>query len=215
MNKISKGKAVGLLSLGLASVALGSVGFASWVVSGTSFSQPGSVTVSVGDVSDQRITVAAVLNADDKTVNLDADATKYGSSTGPIKGAGDKAEDLTFKIDVTGTKKAGYTGTTFACRFKVNLPVTKDYVYLASVESGATKNESEDFWNISLPVSETGTTTTYTFKLAWGTRFKSVNPAAITSLTNEELNQIIEDLGTLQTSFATAITVVLSEQPAA
>ena len=41
MNKISKGKAVGLLSLGLASVALGSVGFASWVVSGTTL--PGSL----------------------------------------------------------------------------------------------------------------------------------------------------------------------------
>ena len=213
MNKISKGKAVGLLSLGLASVALASVGFASWVVSGTHFTQPGDVAVSVGEVSDKRITVAAVLNADDKTVNLDADAETYGTSSHPIKGAGDKAEDLTFKIDVTGTKKAGYTGTTFACRFKVDLPVTEDYVYLASVASGATK--VGDYWNIDLPVSEAGAKTTYTFTLAWGTKFKSQNPAAIESLTDTELNQMITDLGTLKTSFATAIKVVLSGQEAA
>lgn len=214
MNKISKGKAIGLLSLGLASVALGSVGFASWIVSGTTFTQAGDVTVTVGDVTDQRITVSAVLNAEDKTVNLDADAAKYGASTGPIKGSGNKAEDLTFKIDVTGTRKSGYSGTTYACRFKVTLPVTSDYVYLKTVESGATKSESGEYWNIDLPVSTSGTTTTYTFTLDWGTKFTSKNPAAIgkDEVTDEQLTQIIADLGELQTSFATAIKVELSSQ---
>lgn len=213
MNKISKGKAIGLLSLGLASVALGSVGFASWIVSGTTFTQAGDVAVTVGDVTDQRITVTAKLNEDDKTVNLDADATKYGASTGPIKGSGDKAEDLTFKIDVTGTKKSGYSGTTYACRFKVTLPVTPDYVYLKTVESGAT--QSGDYWNINLPVSESGTpATTYTFTLAWGERFTNKNPASIAQgeVTDEKLTQIIADLGTLKTKFATAIKVELSSQ---
>lgn len=214
MNKISKGKAIGLLSLGLASVALGSVGFASWIVSGTTFTQAVDVTVTVGDVSDQRITVAAKLNEGDKTVNLDADAAKYGTSTGPIKGSGDKAEDLTFKIDVTGTKKSGYTPDNYACRFKVTLPVAPEFVCLKTVESGATKSESGEYWNINLPVSTSGATTTYTFTLAWGTKFKEKNPAAIAQgeVTDEQLTQIIADLGTLKTNFATAIKVELSSQ---
>ena len=85
MNKISKGKAVGLLSLGLASVALGSVGFASWVVSGTKLPDPTNVSVTVGEVSDRRITITAALNTGDPSVTLDA---KEGQGTGAIKASG-------------------------------------------------------------------------------------------------------------------------------
>lgn len=206
MNKISKGKAVGLLSLGLASVALGSVGFASWVISGTNVDDnPENVAVTVGTISNTRIDITAALNADDKTVTLDA---KEGQGAGAIKGSGSTEEDLTFKVDVTGKKGAQYTGETYNCKFAVAFPgdiADGSYVTVASVSDG--KNTITDLSNaIAVPVAENPVAeTTYTFTLKWGTKFAGVNPALMTDKQITEaggIDTVIGYLRKVQTAFS-------------
>lgn len=210
MNKISKGKTVGLLSLGLASVALGSVGFASWVISTTKVEGTESVTVTVGDIQDASIEIKAVLGAD-KEVVLDANTSRVA---GPIKGSGNRDQDLTFTVDVTGKKGANSEATSHNCKFTVTMPggLTADYVKVDSVTgTGATSIDE-----IAVPVSTgEGTKTTYTFTLAWGTKFKNKNPADLTkeevASIKGEVTQVIKDLKTVQAAFASPITVELAE----
>lgn len=211
MNKISKGKAVGLLSLGLASVALGSVGFASWVISTTSASGDSNVTVTVGAIQDASIEITAVLGENNAVV-LDANSSR---TAGPIKGSGSTDQDLTFTVDVTGKKGADSVATSHNCKFTVAMPggLTADYVKVDSVTgTGATSIDE-----IAVPVSTgEGTKTTYTFTLAWGTNFKEKNPADLTKDEVTELggvNAVIGDLRTVQEAFKSPnkITVTLSE----
>ena len=219
MNKISKGKAVGLLSLGLASVALGSVGFASWVISTTQVNDTENVAVTVGAISDQRITITAALNADDKTVTLDA---KDGQGAGAIKGSGSTEQDLTFKVDVTGIKGAEYDGGTYNCKFAVVFPgdiADGTYVTVDTVKKNA-ETISTYASSFGVPVSVgSGTTTTYTFTLKWGTKFAGVNPALMTDKQIEDAGGIDTVLGYLRTvqtalSGENKITVTLSKATA-
>ena len=215
MNKISKGKAVGLLSLGLASVALGSVGFASWVISTTQVNETENVAVTVGAISDQRITITAALNAGDPSVTLDA---KDGQGAGAIKGSGSTEQDLTFKVDVTGKKGPQYGGTTYDCKFAVAFPgdiADGSYVTVASVSDG--KNTITDLSNaVAVPVDEDpGAKTTYTFTLKWGTKFAGVNPALMTDKEITEdggIDIVLGYLRQVQTAFSgdNKITVTLS-----
>lgn len=211
MNKISKGKAVGLLSLGLASVALGSVGFASWVISTTSASGESNVTVTVGAIQDASITITAVLGADNE-VFLDANSDR---ASGPIKGSGTRDQDLTFTVDVTGKRGADSVAGSHNCKFTVAMPndLSADYVYVKSVTgTGVT-----DMNNIAVPVSAgDGTKTTYTFTLAWGSNFLNENPADLTKeqvATLGGVDAVIADLKTVQDAFKSPnqITVTLSE----
>ena len=137
MNKISKGKAVGLLSLGLASVALGSVGFASWIVSGTNISGQPNVTVHVADVIDKRVTVKAVVDSTNDSVTFDADSTVNPTGTLGITASSGATEDLTFAVKVTTQTTASYDGGAINFKFTVALPGSLDnpnsYVYLEKV----------------------------------------------------------------------------------
>lgn len=220
MNKISKGKAVGLLSLGLASVALGSVGFASWVISTTNVNDTENVTVTVGAISDQRITITAALNTGDPSVTLDAKDTQ---KLGPIKGSGNTAEDLTFKVDVTGKSGAEYGSDTYSCKFAVAFPeAIKDgsYVTVKSVTGSGISGENYAT-GFNVPVSTTGEVTTYTFELKWGAKFGNKNPADLTESDFQtlhlDLDTVIADLRKVQNAFSgeNKIQVTLSSAAAA
>ena len=217
MNKISKGKAVGLLSLGLASVALGSVGFASWVVSGTTLPANQNVTVQVADVQDNRVTLSASVT--EAAVKLDADKDLPVGDLG-ITASGDVKQDLAFSVSVTATSNMEtYTGGDLNLQFGVTMPagVTTNDVYLASiadVTSGTPGTPlSEQKFTIS-PSSE-GTTMTFTFTLAWGENFKKKNPVSLNKEDGKTLDAVVTALQALQTNMNNKQIVVAVTKAAA
>ena len=84
-------KKTGLIVLGLSALSLGTIGFSSWIISGTSGNATSNVTVSVGEVKDQRIFME--LN-DGSETQLNFDAVK-GNSGGVVSAGEDSTgEDL-------------------------------------------------------------------------------------------------------------------------
>lgn len=99
MNRFTKGKTIGFVTAGLAVVSLIGVGFSAWVVNGNSsnVATDGNVTVSVADITDERITIFNLkLNANN---GIKFDAAK-DDTTGPIVSK-DGAEQLSFSIMFT------------------------------------------------------------------------------------------------------------------
>lgn len=87
-------KKTGLIVLGLSALSLGTIGFSSWIISGISGNATSDVTVSVGEVKDQRIFM--VLNsASDTTLNFDADKV---ATSGGVVSAGEDGEGEDLKI---------------------------------------------------------------------------------------------------------------------
>ena len=85
-------KKTGLIVLGLSALSLGTIGFSSWIISGINGKATSDVTVSVGEVKDQRIFME-LNSASDTTLNFDAD--KDIESGGVVSaGEGDEKEDL-------------------------------------------------------------------------------------------------------------------------
>lgn len=99
MNRFTKGKTIGFVTAGLAVVSLIGVGFSAWVVNGNSsnVATDKNVTVSVADITDERITISNLkLNAN-SGIKFDAPSN---DATGPIVSKGG-AEQLSFSITFT------------------------------------------------------------------------------------------------------------------
>ena len=209
MNKISKGKAVGLLSLGLASVALGSVGFAAWVVSGTTVSAPNSVSASVGTISDERITMTAEVK--DSTVAFESKT----SDVGPITSTENK-EDLIFSIGYTLTAGADLTNGAKAT-WAVALPSAlngKNYVTYVGSYSTETCTDGSEITSVTAAKGATKTGTIY-FKLGWGSAFKGKNPSELVNsdfdtITLDSVINGLKDLKAIMAEEANKITVTFS-----
>ena len=208
MNKISKGKAIGLLSLGLASVALGSVGFASWVVSTTTLPITNNVTTTVGEISDQRITMTATVK--EGAVAFDSKE----SAVGPITSA-QNLEDLVFSINYSLTAGADLTSGAQAT-WAVALPsdlTTKEYAkVVGSYSDEACEN------SIAKVTAAKGTTETgiIYFKLGWGNAFKNKNPSELVEgdfvggVTLDSVINGLKDLKSIMANEANKITVTFT-----
>lgn len=179
---------------GLAAISLTSVAFANWIISGVVPSTTGKVSVTVGEVVDQRLTATA--NVEDGTIKFDA---KSDDTTGPIKYTGSTGgEDLTFAIkvkvdnalDSKGAKQSYFSG------IKLKWTLTKDdaasdalksaitYGYIVSpldtsevlLPAAASGSTSISDKEISATWTRDGSTTsviaTITFNFKWGTTVK-------------------------------------------
>lgn len=99
MNKFTKGKTIGIVAAGLAVVSLVGVGFSAWVINGnsTNIATDGNVTVSVAEITDERITISNLkLNANNG-IKFDAASD---DTTGPIVSS-NGAEQLSFGVTFT------------------------------------------------------------------------------------------------------------------
>lgn len=85
-----------LVILGLATVALGTIGFSSWIIAGNP-PQPvnSNVDVTVGDVEDHRIFLE-LPSQTDNILKFDADSDAEGKGTVVIATPADSQEDMTF-----------------------------------------------------------------------------------------------------------------------
>lgn len=197
MNKISKGKAIGLLSLGLASVALGSVGFASWIVSGTNISGEPNVSVTVADITDKRVTISAEVDSTNNSVTFDADSTVTAGSLGITATTGAQ-QDLTFAVKVKTQTTSAYDGGAVALKFSVALPGSltdpDSYVYLEKVNDGSS---DITYSNFSITPTTVEDIKTYTFTMKWGSKFGGKNPVLLNE-GDADASDIITYLGELR-----------------
>ena len=102
MNKLDKGKKVGIIAASLASVALIGVGFSSWVIGFQNKETNDEVSVSADDVKYKSLTLSAVVEEGD-TLFLAGDSSS-STTNNPIsfdKGTDGKEEDLMVKVTFT------------------------------------------------------------------------------------------------------------------
>lgn len=103
-----------LVILGLATVALGTIGFSSWIISAQTDTLEPEVNVTVGNVDDQRIFLEAVQTQPDLTLAFDAQSNAIGAGT-IVTASENSKEDLTFKISfVLGSSSMKNFKTVFA-----------------------------------------------------------------------------------------------------
>lgn len=190
MKKSRKSKIVLLSVLGLATVSLATVGFASWVINEVTPATKQNITVTAGTVTDNTLS-AEILSGADLTVAFE----NKSEGVNFVNGETGKAEDLEFgfRVKVTG-KKAALGGIkiqfTPSADFEkltgsTTTETTDDYIIMPYSEKVVTVNIKEAAANQVLAnegavtvSSSADTETTYTclFKFAWGKAFLNVNP---------------------------------------
>ena len=200
MKKSRKSKIVLLSVLGLATVSLATVGFASWVISDITPASDQNITATVGGITDNTLT-AKITNAE---LAVKFDNTLDGSTFTN----GDKSEEdleFGFTVTVTGsedvlnglsiefapaTNFASLVGTEEANKY-ITMPysgsntvtVSKDAKTVATLANGGSISYTR--------TSDTVHTYTCKFKFGWGAAFGNVNPGKSTigtSILVERLN---------------------------
>lgn len=191
MNKLNKGKLIGVVAASLSAVSLMGVGFASWVISGDDKKTTGEIAVTVGEIEDKRVvfSVDPAVGSDLK-VQFDADS-KY--TAGDLIGVGSNSqEDLTF--NVTYTVKAYKSATNWSVSAKLigtnyAEAVAAKYIDMPTTLSttGATAltkpTESSTTGDVKVTITEATEYTTYavdqTFTFKWGEAFNKTNPCNV------------------------------------
>lgn len=216
MKKIHKGRLFGILALSAATIAVASVGFATWVLSGTTNGKTGNVSVTVADVVDNRLEIknaAAQKSSSDTTAaTLVFDAVPSGSETtggGTIfsQGTGSATESLSFYV-----KYDLVVGESITDMSKVSVAATLSFASssgsetldsINSYESSTLLNIPSSFTTISNTSTSTGTgTKTYaqgfTVTFAWGAYFNNKNPYLLTSSDVNDTKTVDKYKGALQ-----------------
>lgn len=201
MNKFNKGKLIGVVAAALSTVSLMGVGFASWIITGTSpITDVGNIDVTVGDIQDKRVVFDGTPTITKGKLVFDADGTK---KSGGLVAAGDqtKKEDMEFTVKY---KVKVYTAA--ASNWKVNAKlvdnnngglaaaVSHKYIAYPTASAALDLTEKAIFESSMIGGTTAGitlnTTTetsteyhtyevTQTFTFTWGTAFKNVNPVEV------------------------------------
>lgn len=196
MNKLNKGKLIGVVAASLSAVSLMGVGFASWVISGKDNGNA-QIAVTVGDIQDKRVefSIKPAVGTNN-AVKFDADS-KY--SGGLITAGDNSVEDLTF--NVTYTVKAYKSATNWTVSAKLigtnyAEAVTARYIKMPTTlsttgETALTKpTENSTSGDVKVTIGDTNAEyTTYTvdqtFTFKWGEAFNNTNPCNVK--TGEEI----------------------------
>ena len=227
MNKLNKGKLIGVVAASLSAVSLMGVGFASWVISGDDTKTTGNINVTVGEIEDKRVvfSVAPAVGSDSE-VKFDADS-KY---TDGLIGAGTNSkEDLTFNVKyIVRAYKSATNWSVSAKLIGTNYEqaVTAKYIKMPTTLStaGATAlskpTESSATGDVKVTITQETEYTTYqvdqTFTFEWGEAFKSTHPCNVkageqiwtgTKTENATTTNLFTNLNDLKNLNLTAFTV--------
>lgn len=180
MKKMNKKNVIGIATVSLAAVSLIGVGFASWVVGGiTATDANGTVTATVGEVTDNRVTVTAA--AKDSTLKFDSD--KKGGTV--FVGNGD-FDDMDFSFKFTVTAKDFFKNNTLKVKLTLTgtliellkASATSNYLTLSTV-SGYNNFTGSNF-EYTQTLSNTVTDEEVKFEFGWGSFFGGKNPTELT-----------------------------------
>lgn len=205
MNKLNKGKKIGILACVLASFSLVGVGFSTWIINTQQGSQANGINVTVAETKNASIVISNA-SATDNTVKFDAnDSSSKGNLITCNSGA---SEDLNFTLIYTvtvGTSvtsfeiKAGIDDSTNVGGGKYTQAV-ETYKYIELPTTLGLKKDSSDgskacFTSSSTTSSDglsftssddTGAQTktyvvTQKFTFSWGEAFAKKNPVEVSS----------------------------------
>ena len=231
MNKVTKTKIITCSLLGLASVSLFSVAFSSFIVTNDQLTATsGNVTVTVGDVVDESISITG-LSITDPTIAFEPE---YGDETGPIIWDGTNSEDLDFAFTFTltnvltsegnwGDRLGGVnikwdegTNDTFKTCIASNYitapklggsgtAITDTDAALFTVTSGGELTNSTGL--TFARVDTTNVTVTVNYSFAWGSAFKYGNPGNATNETYAEIKPALDAFKAALTDTGFTITI--------
>lgn len=219
MKKLNKKRTIGIVAASLATVSLVSVGLSAWIITGNETATSGDITVTVGDVTDERIAIKNV-SLTDASVSFDTN----NAANAVLKSSDSQNhEDLSFSVSFDVVSKAA--GMKVDVKAKI-----VDY----STASGVGKAVSDNY--IVLPTnlggeSDVSVATTYTtgttalspaidnysygvtvqnvtFTFAWGSKFNSQNPSSYA--TAENVDTVITDLKALKSLNPNTFKVILT-----
>ena len=193
MKKSRKSKIVLLSVLGLATVSLATVGFASWVINYVTPATEQNIAVSAGTVTDSSLT-AEILSGADLTVAFENKSSGTTNFTNGDSGV----EDLGFGFSVKVTKGESSTFGGIKIEFKPSTAfealtgtttagdTADDYIVMPYGGTTKVVTINEDASEIQTLVnggivtveysSATETIFKCSFKFAWGKAFLNVNP---------------------------------------
>ena len=181
MKNLNRSKIVGVAAVSLAAVSLIGVGFASWVVEGINVKKKDqTVSVTVGEITDNRVTVTAA--ATDPDLAFDSNSTNGEVFKGSSETAADMNFVLTFKVAVeTGSKffesNSLNVTLTFSGSLVTLLTTNTSYLTLEKDTDNSMTKSSEFVYTQKVT---TDGTYTAAFKFKWGQTFNNDNPGAIT-----------------------------------
>lgn len=213
MKKSRKSKIVLFSVLGLATVSLATVGFASWVISGVTPATSDNITAEVGKIEDKTLSAKITSTTEDLKVRFDnvaknTENAKFDNGDGNVEKL-----DFTIKTEITttGTTLKGllasidyeFTPTEF-----LTTAINNNYITFNSTKKNCVIaiNESTSSVGVTDPsgVTSTGTynsaqkiTISSTFSFGWGTAFNSTNPGYLeaTSVNAEKIKTFVNTFG--------------------
>ena len=193
MKKSRKSKIVLLSVLGLATVSLATVGFASWVISGVTPADDQNITAVAGEVVDK--TLSASIVSKDCDLSIRFDNLKQGSAGLEIpNGSENDEQDLDFRIVTTITAGDKLNGNLAGVKYQFTYvsalqeAINKNYVAFAKgPEYTPTINFTED--QVATITDDTPNALQFTnekilkittnFSFTWGSAFENKNPGLL------------------------------------
>ena len=220
MKKSRKSKIVLFSVLGLATISLATVGFASWVISGVTPATSDNITAEVGKIEDKTLSATITSTTEDLSVRFDNVAK--GTTNAKFDNGDGKVEKLDFtiktKITTTGTKLEGLLASInyeFAPTEFLTTAITNNYITFDSSKKNCTItiSDSSSSVNVTAPsgITSTGTytsaqeiTISSKFSFKWGTAFKGNNPGYLeaTSENAEKIKAFVNTFGSTAESKA-------------
>ena len=193
MKKSRKSKIVLLSVLGLATVSLATVGFASWVISGETPADDQNITAIAGEVVDK--TLSASIVSKDCDLSIRFDNLKQGSEGLNIpNGSATDEQDLDFTIVTTITAGDKLNGNLAGVKYEftyasvLEQAITKQYVafakgktYTPTITFTADKEATitDNTTNALLFTDEKTLKITSNFSFTWGQAFGGYNPGKL------------------------------------
>ena len=205
MKKSRKTKIVLFSVLGLATVSLATVGFASWVISGTTGATVENITAVAGEVVDNTL-VAAI--GDTKGIGVRFDNVSSGATN--FSNGDNQVEDLNvdFTATITGNLEklsrvdfvfdpaAEFLALTGSTTTETNADDYIVFPFSDSLSKTITLTKTVSDYNLSnynnkssviTSINNNVLTLTCSFKFDWGDAFGNKNPGISTGITKAEL----------------------------
>ena len=209
MKKSRKSKIVLLSVLGLATVSLATVGFASWVISGETPTTKQNITVSAGTVTDNTLKAEILSNpVPELKVAFDNKEVANGLT-------GDYKEDLefSFSVKVTG-KEDVLSGIKFTFTLDSNFRAlfTNNYLQFITNKANSLVSEFTMTKGIKCTIADSGVTfadehssVAYSyadgagtfacnFAFKWGSKFNNMNPSEYYASPESDKATVISNL---------------------
>lgn len=235
MNKLNKGKLIGVVAASLSAVSLMGVGFASWVIKGETPDTTGDISVTVANVEDNRIIVEDAT----PTGGLVFEAAE-GDNLGDIRTKSESpAPVLNFKVVYTvklgkglsdfnikakwtlGTETASVAlGTAITNHYLDSPLMTTEDVSVSTKDGhgtvytpGANNKTSTNIYSTSNPISDVDGFSVYSvetvFHFAWGSKTENKNPSYYDD-TPEHTTAALEALNGLKAANGAKFTITLT-----